>query len=158
MADGLPEALAVLIVAQAAHETNGFTSNVFLTCKNAFGYKWVGQSTAAGPCLSSPELDSYAGYATLEDSVHEITAWIRRRAASGAFPADLSSIATPDYYAQLLKSAGYYGDTVENYTQGLVYWLGQVTAKLNTETVSIILLLLALGILAYRKKIFPSLR
>lgn len=156
-ADGIPPTLATLIVAQARHESNNYTSDVFLTCGNAFGYKWVGQSTADGPCSGSPEGDPYAYYANgPAQSAHEIAMWIHRRQLAGQFPADLTTITTPDQYAQLLKSAGYYGDTVSNYANGLVYWLQQIGTLQPAATGGILLLLIALGFIAYRKKIFKK--
>jgi uncharacterized FlgJ-related protein len=130
IADGMPDLLAQLIAAQAAHETGNFTSNVFKSCNNAFGYKYVGQSIAS-PCTKSPELNSYAGYASVEDSVHEITGWIKRRQKAGTFPSDLETIKDPDQYAQLLKDTGYYGDTESNYANGVSYYFNLFASKLQ---------------------------
>lgn len=124
--DGIPANFATLIVDWASAETafNGlpFNSNVFLHCNNAFGYKWVGQSTANGSCLLSPEGDYYAGYDDIEQSVHEISLWLRRRINEGYFPSDLSTITTPYQLAVLLKNTRYYGDTLANYANNLSYW------------------------------------
>jgi uncharacterized FlgJ-related protein len=117
--DGMPSNLANFIAAQARHETGDFTSAVFRTCKNAFGYKYVGQSGAIA-CSVSPEGDTYAGYPSVQDSVYELTGWIRRRQEENKFPQDLRSITTATQYAQLLKGAGFYADTVTNYTNGLI--------------------------------------
>lgn len=153
--NGMPPVLATLIVAQARHETAGYTSNVFKSCNNAFGYKWVGQSTAVGPCVTSTEGDSYAKYANVEHSTTELTKWIRRRQQEGKFPSDLTQIQTADDYSYLLKRSGYYGDTQANYLSGLIYWLSQM-GSLPGPVVggsALLLLLLALGIV-YRKKLF----
>lgn len=120
--NGMPELLALFIVAQAKHETANFTSNVFLSCNNAFGYKYVGQRLAVGPCLTSPELDAYAKYATVADSVKELCQWIQRRQTEGKFPLDLRVIKTLDHYTQLLKLAGYFGAPISEYLAGLLYW------------------------------------
>lgn len=117
--DGIPVNLANFIVAQARHETADFTSTTFKSCNNAFGYKYVGQSGAVA-CDAIPGGNIYAGYNSVQDSVHELTAWIRRRQKEGAFPQDLATITTAEKYASLLKGAGYYGDTVTAYTNGLV--------------------------------------
>lgn len=157
IANGMPPNLAALITAQAAHETAvndvPFSSNVFLHCKNGFGYKYVGQSLATS-CLSSPEGDTYAGYASYDLSVVEICRWIKRRQNEGVFPADLTTIVSADQYAQLLKNAGYYGDTVSNYTSGLVYWLGKIANAIPTPVVGGlgILLLIGLGLLVIHKR------
>lgn len=154
LADGMPAALSMLIVAQARHETGGYTSNVFTRCNNAFGYKYVGQRLSTGPCTSSPELDNYAGYSSIENSTHEITGWIKRRQNEGVFPSNLNEITTAEQYAQLLKAAGYYGDTFTNYANGLVYWLSQIADIVKPATGAALLVILALGLIAYHKKIF----
>ena len=118
-ADGMPETLSILIAAQAAHETGNFTSNVFLQNNNAFGYKrYAGAKYQIGAGRISPEGNNYAQYANIDNSVHEITGWIKRRLSEGKFPL-LQSIKTPLQYAMALKSCGYYGDSVDNYTKGL---------------------------------------
>lgn len=153
ISDGMPPALATLITAQANHETNGFTSNVFKTCNNAFGYKYVGQSLATGACVNAPEGDQFAKYLSLENSTHEITAWIKRRQQEGVFPADLNTITTPDQYAALLKDAGYYGDTEANYTNGLIYWLQQIGNVITRPTgAAILLVIIAIGLIYFRTR------
>jgi len=158
-ADGMPALLASFIVYQAAHETANFSSNVFLSCNNINGYKWIGQSTAAGPCLRSPEGDYYAKYNSIEDSVHEQTLWIRRRQAEGKFPANLNDITSIEQYAQLLKNCDWYGDTVAHYTAGLYTWMNYLgnyfmTAAGAAAGGSVLLAIIVLGYLAYRKKHF----
>lgn len=152
---GMPQFVATCIVLQAAHETAGFTSNVFVSCNNLNGYKYVGQSTAAGACLKSPEGDYYAKYNTIEDSVNEQVQWIKRRQKDGKFPADLNTITSLDQYAQLLKNSGWYGDTVANYTAGLYYWSQKLLDMFRNPIVdtSAILFIILLGII-YRKKLF----
>jgi hypothetical protein len=155
ISDGMPPVLATLIVAQARHETGGYTSNVFKTCNNCFGYKWVGQSSAAGPCTSSPEGNEYAKYNTIEQSTHELTQWIRRRQTEGKFPADLHTINTPDQYGDLLKTAGYFGDSLTAYVNGLIYWLQKIGSTITSPaSVTAILILIALGMAIFRKQIF----
>lgn len=117
--EGMPVTLATFIAAQAAHETGGFTSDVFTKCNNCFGYKYVeGAGLQNGPCNISPEGNAYAHYADIEHSVVEICDWIKRRLKEGRFPA-LVDIKTPLQYATLLKNCGYYGDTLANYTAGI---------------------------------------
>lgn len=152
--DGIPQPLAVLIVAQARHETGNYTSNVFKSCNNAFGYKWVGQSTAIGPCSNSPEGNAYAKYMSIEQSTHELTLWIKRRMNDGKFPADLSRITTADNYAQLLKNAGYYGDTVATYTNGLIAALQKIGDLATSGAGRALFFIIALGLIYYRKRIF----
>lgn len=119
-ADGMPSTLSTLIAAQAAHETANFTSRVFVQNNNCFGYKAIpGAIWQEGSGRMSPEGNAYALYSSVANSVHELTAWIRRRQKEGKFPPDLTTITTPLGYASLLKVCGYYGDTTQNYTAGL---------------------------------------
>lgn len=161
IADGFPDNFARLMVAWASHETayNGipFNSPVFRTCRNAYGYKWVGQSTADGSCSQSPELDYYAKYNSLEASVREVVLWVKRRQREGVFPADLRTITTPYQLAVLLQNAGYYKDTLNNYYSGLNRWWQQVqNLSLATKTAGVGILLIVGGVLAYhfRKQLF----
>jgi len=126
---GIPDPLAGLIVAQARHETADFTSPVFRQCSNAFGYKAVFNAV---PCVDSPEGNDYEKYPSVKDSALEIAAWIKRRQVDGSFPADLTTVATPERYAYLLKISGYYGDTIENYTNGLYRFWSEHKAPIIT--------------------------
>jgi hypothetical protein len=163
-ADGMPELLSMFIVSQLAYETAvdglAFNSNVFYSCNNLQGYKWAGQSSALGPCLLSPEGDYYAKYASIEDSVHELTQWIRRRQKAGVFPADLDTITSPSQYAQLLKNGQYYGDTVAHYSAGLSSWFdvfkGYPLASNRTALVGVFLVLVAIGMYKYRRPLFDK--
>lgn len=126
--DGMPEYLSALLVAQAKHETDNYTSNVFRTDKNLFGYSYVpGAVYQSGKGLAKPEGGNYAHYSTYENSVHEITAWIKRRQGEGIFPDSLATIQTPGQYAALLKSAQYFTDSLANYTNGLVRYFKAFT-------------------------------
>lgn len=113
IADGMPSALALLIVAQSKHESNNYTSAVFLSCNNAFGYMSV-----RSHC---PGHEQYQNYPSIVDSTHELTAWIKRRVAEGNFP-PLNTITSTAQYAQLLSDNDYYTDSVENYFAGLQHW------------------------------------
>lgn len=113
LADGMPSALALLIVAQSKHESNNYTSDVFLSCKNSFGYGAV--------TSSCPGHGQYQNYNNISESTHEVTSWIKRRLAEGNFP-PLNTITSPDQYAQLLSDNNYYTDSVDNYAAGLIRW------------------------------------
>lgn len=122
--DGMPAGLCSLIEAQSKHETGLYTSNAFIKNNNCFGYKYVKAARwQSGAGITSSEKDPYAKYDSIENSVHELCAWIIRRRNEGKFPADLSEIKTPQYYANLLKRCGYFGDTIENYVNGLTHYL-----------------------------------
>lgn len=103
--NGIPDPLAKLVTAQAGHETGDFISHAYITLNNAFGYGWNGST--------------YFSYASVEDSVSlGIVPYLNEKAAQGEFP-PLDQITSPDQYAQLLKSAGYYTDAESNYAAGI---------------------------------------
>jgi len=128
-AKGLPDLLSAFIVAQAKHETGNFSSNAFKQFNNAFGYTYSGSKYQTGKGLIADNGQPVAAYANVKDSTFEIADWIGRRIAEGKFPIDLNTITTPEQYAQLLKSANYYGDTVSNYSNGLRYWFNALDLK-----------------------------
>lgn len=119
--DGMPSTLASLLVDQSQWETGNYQHRFFTVGNNAFGYsynpdsKW--QLDKGGPNADNGV--PIAQYASVENSVHEITDWIKRRQKDGKFPADLTMITAPDQYAQLLKSAGYYQAEESIYSNGL---------------------------------------
>ncbi len=125
---GLPVILSGLLVAQARHETGNFTSTHFIKSNNAFGYSYnansVWQTGQKGGIADNAQ--AVGVYKTIEDSTREVVDWIFRRVKEGKFPQDLNSIATPEQYATYLKNAGYYGDTVENYTRGLIRYFADL--------------------------------
>ena len=117
---GLPAALAYLLVAQAKHETGNFTSKFFKQYNNAFGYTYVpGARYQSGGGTIADNGQPIAQYPGVKESVYEIIDWIYRRRSEGKFPNDLTTITTPEQYGQLLKNSGYYGDTLQNYVNGL---------------------------------------
>lgn len=119
MNPGLPAALAYLLVAQAKHETGNFTSNFYRKYNNLFGYSYVpGAAYQSGPGTVADNGQPIAAYSSPEKSVYELIDWLYRRRSEGKMP-DFNTIIDADQYARLLKSAGYYGDTVENYAAGL---------------------------------------
>lgn len=130
--DPLPAGLANLVIAQDRYETADYSSDVFNQDNNLGGYTYTGSKWQAGPGLAKPGGGNYAHYTTLENSAGEKVDYIYRRVADGSFPADLTTITTPGQYAQLLKGAGYYGDTLTNYTNGLVRWFQDLTGEAVT--------------------------
>lgn len=146
---GLPPVLSSLLVAQSAHETGNFTSNFFKNYNNAFGYSYVPNGkyqSGAGTVADNGK--PIAAYASIEDSTKEIIDWIYRRVKEGKFPADLFTITTPDQYAQLLKGANYFGDTLQNYAAGLKRFFTAVQSELEKPPAKIFTLI-ALGLLFY---------
>jgi uncharacterized FlgJ-related protein len=125
VADGMPATLATFIVAQAKHETGNFQHRFFTQGNNAFGYSWVSGNDKWQLPDPGPVADNgvrIAQYATVQNSVHELTDWIKRRQAQGKFPRNLKEITTPESYAWYLKNSGYYGASYTLYSDRLRYW------------------------------------
>ena len=120
----MPLQLSKFIACQSAFETNNWTNHNFLQNKNGFGYKQVigGRFQLSKGGIHSTESDNYAAYATFEDSIKEICAWILRRVKEGRFPRDLTTIQLPEQYAYLLKSCGYYGGLETDYAKGIAMY------------------------------------
>lgn len=151
---GLPDILAQLVVAQSEHESGNYSSDVFInTGGNAFGYKYSGSKYQRG------DYNGYAKYDNLDDSTAEVVDYIYRRVADGSFPADLSTITTPDQYATLLQNARpgpYYGDTEANYSAGLASWFSTNVLQPLQQNPSLGVLILvgiaAIGYLISKRK------
>lgn len=152
-ADKMPERLAIFLVAQARHETGNYKSHFFTQGKNAFGYsyyagaKW--QLPTPGPIADNNA--PIAQYSSVENSVHEITDWIKRRQAEGKFPQDLRTITSPYQYAELLKNAGYYGASLNSYAAALVNHLEEIADSINSGSNGMGLIALVLLILILKK-------
>ena len=138
---GIPDPLAMLVTAQSGHETGGWTSNVYKTLNNAFGYGFTGTS--------------YRQYAAVEDSVADIVKYIQNRVQDGSFPS-LDQITDPGQYAQLLQDAApgpYYQDTEANYAAGIVRWMNSnLGAAVAISGGTLLLLAAAVYFLFFYKK------
>jgi len=152
--DGMPQQLALFIVAQARHETGNYTSNFFKKYNNAFGYSYFpGSRWQSGAGTTADNGLPIAAYTSVDRSVHELTDWIKRRQNEGKFPADLNAILSPEYYSQLLKSSGYYGATLQTYTAGILAALQKIGKLTISATGGTLLLVLVLAAI-FRKQIF----
>lgn len=123
---GVPVVLASLMVDQSAQETGGWTSNFFKNNNNCFGYSCDPSSDWQNGC-STNKADNgvtVGNYDTIDDSVQELVDYWYRRAKDGrgGCPSDLNQITTPQQYATILKNAGYYGDSLTNYLNGIKAW------------------------------------
>jgi flagellum-specific peptidoglycan hydrolase FlgJ len=99
----LPDPIAKIITAQSGHETAGWTSNIYRTLNNCFGFGYSGNG-------------NYYGYNSIEDSVSDLVNWV-----SNHVP-DFQNMTDEDEYAQALHDNGYYTDTESNYAAGLERW------------------------------------
>jgi uncharacterized FlgJ-related protein len=118
--NGINEALAGFIVAQAAHETNGFTSFIYLANKNAFGMKYAKQAAAAG------EKNGYAYYSTIQMSVLDFVIWFGKRTKS--FINLINPIKTLEGFVKFLKNNDYFEASETEYLNGCVYWYNKLFA------------------------------
>lgn len=110
LSNDFPETFARIATAQSGHETGGWTSNVYLTDNNGFGYGWNGSS--------------YSNYPSVEDSVDDFAGYVWRKVDQGKFP-DPTLITDPDQWASLLKSVSYYTDSESNYSSGITRWINE---------------------------------
>jgi len=123
--NGLTSNAAINLTAQGRLESGNYSSNLFNTDNNAFGYKYVGQSGASQGILTpqnewnDPNIpEYYAHYNNLNDSALEIIHWINRRIADGTF--QMSELETPDGYANAFKNGNYFGESAVQYSQDLI--------------------------------------
>jgi hypothetical protein len=99
----LPDPISKIITAQSGHETNGWTSHIWLTDNNGFGYGYQGNGI-------------YYNYPSIQDSVDDLAGWLGRHVPG------YENFTDPDQYAQALKDAGYYTDAESNYSAGISRW------------------------------------
>jgi len=145
----IPTTLAKIVTAQSQFESGNYTSNVFKTDNNAFGYKYVGQKIATRG-LPSPasEGDNYAHYNNVADSAKEIANWLKRRLKEKKLPA-FDQITSPSQYSKLIKQAGYYGANENTYTKGLNRYFEAL--KIGGSSIAIIFVMIGLFFLVKNK-------
>lgn len=108
--DGMPELLASFIVGQSKFETNKYHNKHCQLHLAYFSYmydpksKWQVKGGGSIADNGAP----VAKYASLENSVHEMTDWIKRRQREKKFPADLNTITDPEQYSHLLYNCGFF--------------------------------------------------
>ena len=124
---GLPDAISKIITAQSGHETAGWTSNVYKTLNNCFGYGYTGGG-------------NYYGYNDIEGSVQDVVAWLTEHIP------DFQDITDPTAYAQALSAAGYYTDTVSNYANGIINYMNDNLQIVAGASVAV---LVAIGVVLY---------
>jgi hypothetical protein len=122
---GAKPAVIPFLMAQVAHETGDFDSNVFNSDNNASGIIYIGKpskqiNATRGTRRKASEGGNYAKFATLTDWARDYLRII------GTAPAKASNVTE---YAKLLKARGYYTDTVENYTSALVGHIKELTSQ-----------------------------
>ena len=107
---GLNETLARFATAQAAHETNNFTSKIFKSNNNAFGMKYAGQVNAQSV------KNGYANYVSLNYSVADFVSWYsRHRTNILSLPLFINSL---ESYVRFLKNNNYFEAPESEYLKG----------------------------------------
>lgn len=111
---GVYPEFARVLVAQSAHETAYWTSNIYKKNNNLFGMRMPHVRTTT----ASEERNGYAYYDNLESSATDMVYWL-------AFNHYDYKAETPDMklnlYVAWLKQKGYYTDTILNYSKGVNY-------------------------------------
>ncbi len=110
IADSMPEFIADCLVGQSKFETANYTNKHCKESNAYFSYMYYPQSKWQVPGGGSiaDNHAKVAKYKCLEDSVHEMTSWIKRRQNTGKFPKDLNEIKTVNQYAKLLQDTGFF--------------------------------------------------
>jgi flagellum-specific peptidoglycan hydrolase FlgJ len=100
------------VIAQAKHETNGYKSRAFIEQNNLFGMKNANKRKQLGV----RRLDNqYRQYKSPQESVKDLIVYFD----FVKFP---KAVIDSLHYAEELKRRKYYGDTIENYNNGLIRW------------------------------------
>jgi hypothetical protein len=111
---GFNDSLTKWATAQAAHETNGFTSNILKSNNNLFGMKYAKQIYAQG------EKNGYANYLSIENSVIDFISWYNRhRSSLLSMPLVILNL---NDYVSFLKNQKYFEANETEYLKGCQYF------------------------------------
>lgn len=102
------------IYAVAAHETGNFKSNLLNRYNNAFGMRPAKKRAKFYDAVTD---DNYAIYSSVKKSVDDFMDWFHYHKK------DIPTDVTQGVY--FMKSKGYFEDSVENYLNGVKYWLNK---------------------------------
>jgi uncharacterized FlgJ-related protein len=120
LSSGLNETLSRFAVAQAAHETGGFTSAIYRSNNNAFGMKFAGQVNSIG------EKNGYANYSKVNNSVADFVQWYtRHRISIFSLPLIITSLTS---YVRFLKNNQYFEANEAAYLKGVTYYYNEIFA------------------------------
>lgn len=104
------------IVAQSQHETANWKSSLFEENNNLFGMKVPTKREYFGDGgTKAPDGGLYAKYNKWSDSAKDYLSWLRYV----NFPTDLPTMRD---FVHELKKKSYFGDTEENYYNGVKHW------------------------------------
>lgn len=105
-----------ILEAQARHETGRYTSLLYLRANNLFGMKNASGSRAKTQMGFQVEGDQYRHYKNNEESIADLIDYLNNFKEPVYDDSEQGVIA----YAKKLKKNGYYADSAENYTNGLL--------------------------------------
>jgi uncharacterized FlgJ-related protein len=142
----IPDPLAKIMTSQAQLESANFTSNVFKTNKNAYGYKYVKQKIATQG-LPAPKNEGgfYANYKSVSDSALELANYVKRREKEKKFPG-LETITSARQYAELLTDVGYHTATRESYVKGVEYYYNKIKDLVIKNTTPLLSIAILIGV------------
>jgi hypothetical protein len=145
----VPDKAIPWIVAQSAHETGVWKSNVFKKLNNGFGMLHPRQrkTTSIGPGSRQPQIEgggNYATYNNLSDSAKDLLLYFDARKINW------DEIDNATEYVAWLKSKGYFGADQTQYTNAVLKFIKKI--KIPTAIPIVGVALLAIGILLYLKK------
>lgn len=110
----LNDTLSKFMLAQAGHETAGFTSSVFKSNNNCFGMKFAGQVNSIG------DKNGYANYTDIFRSVADLVAWYtRKRSSILSLPLYINTL---ESYVKFLKNNSYFEASEAEYLKGCQYF------------------------------------
>ena len=151
---GFPANSIKFAVAQALHETGNKIDQPHETN----GHNWSGITWIAQPTLQKnakrgnlkPQKDwndpnkpeYYAWFETVEDWARDFKRIISRSNGLKGRPIEATTLKE---YATRLKANFYFGDTIENYSKALTYWIDKIKTTLPATNTAI-LIFIAIGI------------
>ena len=115
---GVQENFARMLIAQAAHETGGFRSRIYLQNNNLFGMRMP----RIRKTVAVRELDTYAYYNSSFDSLDDMILWLNARRSFNHAVLNMNI----ENYTRWLREQAFYEDTHENYSRGVQQWYNQI--------------------------------
>ena len=154
---GFTPTSAKFLVAQARHETDNYTSNVFKLNNNLFGMKFANQPLATkGSLAPSSEGGIYAKYNSPANSIKDQVDRYFVKTIGGITFEQLKASKTPLEYATNLKKRGYFTATIEEYASGIQRALLRIQVmdivRKNYGKIILGLTLIGYSIYLYKKK------
>lgn len=146
----LPDYAIPFAIYQNRLESNNYSSNVFMTNNNLNGYEYVsGDTLQSGPGIARPASEGgyYANFPTVENSLHEQSAWWQRRIDDDGF--DITTLTSVPNFANALATFQWYTSSPAAYIARMYAVAPLVSLQssgINTQGVS--LTTLSIGTLA----------